>query len=88
MEWKKVVSENHSASVRYGHTAILYQKKLILFGGSAKLMTNGQYFLQDVEIFNIEDKMWNFPIVFTKSTLKLRKHHVADLLGKLIKSHN
>ena len=79
-EWKKIIPENQSANTRFGHTAIIHQKKLILFGGNVKLPNSGNY-LQDLEIFNIEDKLWNFPVVYTKSTLKLRKYHIAELLG-------
>ena len=80
LEWKKINSENH-ISVRFGHTAVLYQKRLIVFGGLAKLtMNTGPYFLQDIEIFNVEDKVWSTSIV-SRSTLKLRRNHVAILVG-------
>jgi len=32
--------------------------------------------------FNLEEKQWSHPICYTKSTLKLRKYHVAELVGK------
>ncbi len=45
-------------------------------------MMNGPFFLQDLEVFNLDDKQWSTPMVYTKSTLKLRKNHVAELVGK------
>jgi hypothetical protein len=35
----------------------------------------------DLEIFNLEEKTWFSPILYTKNTLQLRRNHVADLVG-------
>jgi len=40
--------------------------------------------MQDLEIFNLDEKTWSNPIVYTKSTLQLRKNHVAELIGKAL----
>ncbi len=44
-------------------------------------MQNYSYIL-DLEIYNLEDKTWAAPTLYTKSTLKLRRNHVAVLVGK------
>jgi len=80
MDWKKITNDNPLISFRYGHSAILFQKKLLLFGG--KIRSNNYIFCADLEIFNLEDKQWSNPIVYTKSTLKLRAHHAAEIIGR------
>jgi len=79
LEWKRIISENTPANPRFGHTALLYNRRLILFGGKTKISTYTQFC--DLEIFNFDDKQWSIPIVYTKSTLKLRSYHVAELIG-------
>jgi len=80
MEWKKLPNDNNiSVSSRFGHTGVLYQKKLLIFGGKIKL--NNIYFMADLEIYNLEDKHWSTPIVYSKNTLKLRSNHIAELIG-------
>ena len=49
--WKKLTYDTSPANPRFGHSAVLYQKKLILFGGRTKL--NNYTFNADVEVFNI-----------------------------------
>ena len=51
IEWKKIVYENSAPNSRFGHTALIYQKKMILFGGRSKL--NNYSFNADIEVFNI-----------------------------------
>ena len=51
IEWKKFVYENSAPNSRFGHTALIYQKKMILFGGRSKL--NNYSFNADIEVFNI-----------------------------------
>ena len=79
MEWKKIPIDSNKINLRYGHSAIMFQKKLILFGGRIKI--NNYVFSGDLEVFNLEDKSWTNPIIFTKSTLKLRSFHAAELIG-------
>ncbi len=86
MEWKKLVSDYSNVNSRFGHTGVLFQKKLILFGG--KFKNNNYFFMGDLEVFNLEDKSWTVPIVYTKSTLKLRSNHIAEIIGKIISNIN
>jgi len=58
----------------------LYQKKLYLFGGKSKLQNFS--FIQDLEIFNMEDRTWATPNIYTKNNLKLRRNHISLTVGK------
>ena len=64
---------------RYGHTGILYQKKFYIFGGKQK--SHNFTGFGDLEIYSLQDNKWIIPSVYTKSYLKLRKNHVAELVG-------
>jgi N-acetylneuraminic acid mutarotase len=79
LEWKKINSLNIPANARYGHTSVLYQKKLYIFGGKTKVQNYS--FIPDLEIFNLEEKTWQSPVLYTKNTLKLRRNHLAELIG-------
>lgn len=81
LTWTKE-DQDFSTSIvsRFGHTANLYQKKVYVFGGRTKL--NNYFYIPDLEIYNLEDKTWFSPILYTKSTLKLRRNHVSLLVGE------
>ncbi len=79
MEWKKITSEN-SVNSRHGHTGLLFQKKLFVFGGKIKM--DKFFYMADLEIFNLETKQWSVPITYTRNTLCLRSNHIAELIGK------
>ena len=40
------------------------------------------FYILDLEVYGLDDKMWAAPTLYTKSTLKLRRNHVALLVGK------
>ena len=89
LTFKKVVYENMSPIPRYGHTAIIYQKKLIIFGGKVK-MHNFTY-LADLEQFSlgtfyiyIEDKTWSVPHGYSSVNNRQRKNQIAELVGHQI----
>lgn len=63
----------------------MYQKKLYLFGG--KTFIEKYCDLGDLEIFNLEDKTWSFPQVFTKSIMKTRRNHIAEVIGNQMFIH-
>ena len=85
LEWTKSQSELTPPPLRYGHTGIVHQKRLYVFGGKTKLPTYS--LMCDLDIFNLEDKTWLSPILYTKSTLQLRRNHVADLIGQQMIVH-
>lgn len=78
--WNDLDYECKTISTRFGHSAILYQSKLFIFGGKSKIQ--GVYMFQDLEIFDIDYKIWIFPTVTSSNFLKLRRNHVAILVGK------
>ena len=51
IEWNKINYQVSSPNARFGHTATLFQKKLILFGGRTK--QNSYCFNADIEILNL-----------------------------------
>ena len=79
VEWTPIDVEGSNANLRYGHTGVLYQNKLYVFGGKAKL--NNYTFFPDLEIFNLEDRNWISPPLQTKMVLKLRRNHIAKSIG-------
>lgn len=84
LSWSVLDYDTQSVNVRSGHSGVLYQKKLFLFGGKSKLQNF--YFIQDLEIFNIEERTWSSPNVYTKNNLKLRRNHIGIVVGNLIKN--
>lgn len=45
------------------------------------------YFLADLEVYDLNAKVWSTPIVYTKATLRLRKNHIAELIGNQMFIH-
>jgi len=84
LEWNKIIPANSPANQRYGHSGILYQRKLYIFGGRTKLDNFVLY--GDLDVFNLDTRMWETPIVFTKPSTK-RRNHVAKLVGNHILFH-
>jgi hypothetical protein len=79
MIWTKLENNEFNWSVvRFGHTGVVYKKKLILFGGHN---TTNYYHLPDVEILNLQNNIWGVPGLYTASILKLRKYHIACVIG-------
>jgi len=78
--WSILEYDCATAISRSGHTAILYQKKLYLFGGKSKNLNS--YLFQEIEIFDLEYNTWISPNISCKNYLKLRKNHIAVLIGK------
>jgi hypothetical protein len=86
LEWRKMTTEtNYPPVTRFGHTGLLFEKKFIVFGGKAK--NNNYTYIADLEYFNMEDKTWITPIINTANILKLRKNHVAEIIGRQMIVH-
>ena len=79
LTWSVLDYDTQSINVRSGHSGVLYQKRLYLFGGRSKLQNF--HFMQDLEIFNLEDRTWTTPNVHSKNNLKLRRNHVGLVVG-------
>lgn len=85
VEWWKINYDNMQVSLRYGHTGVLHQRKLYVFGGKAKMQSF--YAMPDLEIFNLEDRTWSCPVLYTKSTLKMRRNLVSCAIGQHMLIH-
>ena len=81
--YKWGIIENDSKSIynRYGHTSILYKKNLYIFGGKARI--SNLHMFQDLDIFDMENKTWIFPNINSKMQMKLRRGHIAILIGNI-----
>ena len=76
---------NSPANYRFGHSCVLFQKKLYIFGGKSK---QDQYtYYADLEIYDLDNDKWTTPIIYTKNTLKLRKSHAALIVGQFMWLH-
>lgn len=83
-KWTKLITIGQNIEARYGHTGILYHRKLILFGG--RHMITSQHY--DLNIFNIDTLKWSTPNAYTFSKhIKLRRNHIACLVGNQMFIH-
>lgn len=77
-KWTKLVPIGPNVEARYGHTGILYHRKLIIFGGR-NMITSQHY---DLNIFNIDTLKWSTPNAYTYTKhIKMRRNHIACLVG-------
>ena len=83
LEWKKLQT-NALISNRYGHTGIVFQNKLILFGGKTKYLNMS--YLCGLDIYSMPDYSFNSPSV-GKLSPETRKNHIAELLGNQMFIH-
>jgi hypothetical protein len=79
--WKRLkqCDNVNAAYIRYGHSAVLFKKKLILFGGKTKI--EGYTYIPDVEIYHSDSNLWSAPKLNTLQTVRLRRNQVACLIG-------
>lgn len=86
LEWTKYACQNvYPPNPRYGHSGILFEKKLYVFGGKSK--SNNYSYIPDLEYFNTDDHMWTSPNMNSHLQIKLRKNHVCDLIGRQMIIH-
>lgn len=62
-----------------------YDKRLYIFGG--KSQQDLYSYLADVEIFDLDFNKLSAPVLYTKSIVKLRKSHIAVVVGNHILIH-
>ena len=85
MEFKNIESNTKDPVTRYGHTAIYADKRLYVFGGRIK---QDLYFYNgDLEIYDYELNKWIGSVLYTKTIMKLRRNHIAILIGQLMLIH-
>ena len=75
--WDIIKADNSKTSGRFGHTAVLKNKNLYIFGG----VNIEKKKLDGLEIFNFDTKKWTIPTFNTKYILDFRKNHVACSIG-------
>ena len=81
--WEALNAPSQLMEGRSGHTGIIYKSKLIIFGG--RYLNNTT--LADVDIYNIDNNSWTSPQLNTTMFLKLRRNHVACLVGQQMFIH-
>ena len=73
----------NNIDARSGHTAIIYKNKLIIFGG--RYLHNTMY--ADLDYYNIDNNTWTNGQLNTNLFLKLRRNHIACLVGSQMFIH-
>ena len=81
--WEPIKKTNEFIEQRCGHTSIIYKSKLIIFGG--RFLHNTA--LADVDIYNIDQNYWETNNYNSTIYLKLRRNHVACLVGSQMFIH-
>ena len=81
--WEPIKPPSNVMEKRSGHTGIIYKSKLIIFGG--RFLHNTA--LGNVDIYNIEHNYWEMNNYNTIIYLKLRRNHVACLVGQQMFVH-
>ena len=81
--WEPIKPASNVIEKRCGHTGVIYKSKLIIFGG--RYLDNTA--LADVDIYNIEHNYWEMNNYNTIIFLKLRRNHVACLVGSQMFVH-
>ena len=81
--WEPLRPSTQLLEGRSGHTGIIFKSKLIIFGG--RYLNNTS--LADVDIYNIENNKWTIGQLNTSIFLKLRRNHVACLVGQQMFVH-
>ncbi len=89
MIWQKLSSSNTSPN-RFGHTSIFDKErnKIYIFGGRSKInnsLSQNNIFSSGIflglEILNLTNLTWNIPFIPTRNSPKLRRNHVAEIIG-------
>lgn len=78
-KWSKIEADN-SPQKRYGHSAIVYEGKLWIFGGRNKYCS----FLNDVYVFDFETKQWQVVWPSGEETIPRCKHAACVWNDKMI----
>ena len=79
LEWNKL-PQKESLYNRFGHTAVLYQNKIVFFGGRIK--TEFGFLFQGLDIFSISDGIYYKPKMGRINAPKLRRNHIAELINE------
>ena len=83
LSWKKIKTSN-ATNCRFGHSGIIYQNKMYLFGGRTKY-TNSSLTV-GFEIYNFNDNTFSTPQI-VKNGVSNRRNHISELLGTQMLIH-
>ena len=81
--WQIIKLNSTMIEKRCGHTGVIYKNKLIIFGG--RFLHNT--ILSDVDIYHIDTNEWEIKQLNTNIYAKLRRNHVACLVGQQMFIH-
>ena len=84
LEWRKIKSENIT-NCRFGHSGVMYQNKLYVFGGRTKYSNSSV--LANFDMFSFSDNRWSSPTLSGKNTPQLRRNHIAEVVGSQMLIH-
>ena len=79
----KIEKVSNNINCRSCHTGIIHQRKFIIFGGK---LYNSNIF-GDIEIYNMDNKIWYSPNLKTVNKLKLRRNHISVSIGNQMFIH-
>ena len=85
LHWKRYKAHN-SCYNKYGHTCVVYQNKLFVFGGKTKIDINTTHkeaseIMNDLDIFNIDECKWSTPSIPFANKPTARRNHIAERIG-------
>ena len=85
--WEKI-KQNKIISNRFGHSSIIFNNKIFVFGGKSKTISNFKYeIFNGLDIFDLNEKNWFSPIFTMKNSPILRRNHICVLIGNFMLIH-
>lgn len=84
LEWNKI-TQNSQTNNRFGHTSIIYQNKIYLFGGRTKY--GNSFVSPGLEIFSLNDRNYINHDSEGGIIPEPRKNHIAELVGNQMLIH-
>ena len=83
LTWTNLPSINPQPDLRTGHSGVVYKNKYIIFGGRYVHIP----ILADLDVYYTDIHTWSNPAINTAHYLRLRKHHIACLVGQHMLIH-
>ena len=84
VEWRKINTENISTN-RFGHSGVIYQNKIYVFGGRTKVSHSSV--IANFDLFGIHEKKWLNQIIPAKNQPVLRRNHIAEIIANQMLIH-
>ena len=81
LEWEKIPQKEFTYN-RFGHTAILYQNKIYMYGGRTKVKNGFTY--QGFEVFSMKDGIYFSPNINKTNSPPQIRNHIAELIANQI----